>query len=254
MNLDEKLARYKEENQIRPQEERIQKTIEASKGSFLAAEAERVLPYHSFLYAQFQLIHKRWWLLQAALLALVWALFPLADDMLYAYRSMGVGAALFIILLIPELWKNRSCNCMEIEAAAYYSLRQVYAARLLIFGIVDVVILTLFCGIASASLKLALTDLLAGFLFPMAVTAGICFSVLCSRRMLNEGTAIGMCLIWSGVWWFILLDDRLYTAITLPVWGLLLAGAGAFLAFTAYRAVCRCNQIWEVETVGTENS
>ena len=51
---------------------------------------------------------------------------------------MGVVATLFVILIIPELWKNRSCECMEIEATSYYSLKQVYATRMLLFGVTDV--------------------------------------------------------------------------------------------------------------------
>ena len=91
---------------------------------------------------------------------------------------MGVAGALFVILLIPELWKNRNCNSMEIEAAAYYSLRQIYAARLLLFGMTDVFLLTVFCLVSSFSLQIAMAELLTQFLFPMVVAACICFGIL----------------------------------------------------------------------------
>lgn len=78
---------------------------------------------------------------------------------------MGVAAALFVILIIPELWKNRSCECMEIEAASYYSLKQVYAARMLLFGVTDVFLITLFLGTASAGLNIGLSELVVQFLF-----------------------------------------------------------------------------------------
>ena len=59
MNLDEQIKKYKEKNEVQPREEKIQETVEASKESFLLAEAEKTLSYRSFLYTQFRLIKKR---------------------------------------------------------------------------------------------------------------------------------------------------------------------------------------------------
>ena len=166
---------------------------------------------------------------------------------------MGDAAAQFIILIIPELWKNRTNQCMEIESATYYSLRQVYSARMLLFGIVDVSIITVFCGAASISLKLSLTDLLIQFLFPLVVTACICFAILCNKRAFSETVAVGMCILWSALWWFILLDERIYTAIKIPVWISLFGIALIFMAFTVYRSIHQCGRIWEEKSDGTKN-
>lgn len=253
MNLDEQIKKYKEKRDVQPREEKIQETIETSKECFLLAEAEKTLSYRSFLYTQFRLLKKRWWLFQILVLVVLWVVFPLADDALYAYRSMGVAAALFIILIIPEIWKNRTNQCMEIESATYYSLRQVYSARILLFGIVDVSIITVFCGVASVSLKFSLAELLIQFLFPLVVTACICFGILCNKRSLNEAVAIGMCIIWSALWWFILLDERIYTVITIPVWVTLFGIALIFMAFTVYRSIHQCSRIWEEKSDGTKN-
>ena len=103
---------------------------------------------------------------------------------------------------------------MEVESATYYSLRQVYSARMLLFGIIDVFHYYGICGIASITLQLTLTDLLVQFLFPLVVTACICFGTLCNKRGFNEVVAVGMCMIWSAVWWLILLDERIYYDIT----------------------------------------
>lgn len=244
MNLDEQMKLYKQESGIEPEEERIQRTIEASRECFFQAESERMLSYRSFLYIQLKLIQKKWWVFQALILAALWAVLPMTEDSLYASRSLGIAAALFIILIVPELWKNRTNQCMEIEAAAYYSLRQVYAARFLLFGLADVFMITVFCGAASVSLRLSLTELLTQFLFPMAVTACICFGILCGRRLINEAVAVGMCMIWSAFWWFILLNEQLYRAALVPVWGILFGLAVLALGFLIRQAVCRCNQIW----------
>ncbi|HIW83771.1 MAG TPA: hypothetical protein H9873_05560 [Candidatus Dorea gallistercoris] len=254
MNLEERIQNYKSEMKIEPKEENILKTIQASRESFLAAEADRMLAYHSFLYLQLRLVRKRWWLLQLLVLAALWAFLPIAEDQLYAYRSMGVAGTLFVILIIPEFWKNQTCQCLEIEAASYYSLRQVYAARSLLFGIADILMITVFCAGASVSLQVSLSALLIQFLFPMVVTACICFVGLCGNRQIPETAAAGLCMVWSLIWWFVLLDERLYAAVTIPVWVLLFGIAALFLAITVYRLICRCNLIWEVDRNGNKDN
>ena len=157
-----------------------------------------------------------------------------------------MAASLFVILIIPELWKNRSCECMEIEASSYYSLKQVYAARMLLFGIVDIFFITLFLGTASVGLHFELLELIVQFLFPLCITACICFGILCSRRFFSETVAIILCIIWSAVWLFIVLNESIYTAITIPIWLFLLGLAVFFLAFTTYRILKSCNKYLEV--------
>ena len=83
----------------------------------------------------------------------------------------------------PELWKNRASGSMEIEASAYYSLRRVYAARMLLFGMADHNTGSLLLCRASVTIHVALYDMLTQFLFPMAVTACICFALLSSIRV-----------------------------------------------------------------------
>ena len=171
----------------------------------------------------------------AAVLAGLWMLLPLAESEAYICRTLGIGGTLFMILMIPELWKNRSNQCMEVETAAYYDLRRVYAARMLLFGGADVLLITAFGSAAVISLQISLEDLLIQFLFPVTVTACICFGALGSRHLLSEASAVGMCILWSAVWWCILMNERVYALLTVPVWGTLLAGAAVFLIFV----VCR---------------
>ena len=71
------------------------------------------------------------------LLMLLWSCLPVASESDSLKRIMGIAACAFVILMIPELWKNRASGSMEIEASAYYSLRRVYAARMLLFGMAD---------------------------------------------------------------------------------------------------------------------
>lgn len=231
-------------------ESKIQRTIEISKAAFVCGEWERPMSRLEFLCRQSRYIKKRWWLLQAALLMALWAVLLLADEDRYIQRSMGVMASLFGIFIIPELWKNRSCGCMEIEAASYYSLRQIYAARMLLFGMVDILLVSLFCGTAAMGLHYELTRLMVQFLFPLSVTACICFGTLCSRYVVSEAMAIALCVVWSAVWMLLVLNEHVYGIITFPIWLCLLGLTVAYLSFLICRTLKNCNGYWEVSYDG----
>lgn len=166
----------------------------------------------------------------------------------YLYTMIGV---LFIVLMIPEFWKNKSCDCMQIEATCLYSLRQIYAARIFLFGIVDLFMISLFCITLRGSVNLALSEIVIQFLFPAVVTACICFGTLCSNSRVNEGTSIILCLLWSGIWWFIINNETIYVLITLPVWYALFGTAVVFLIGAIYKTIFDCNKFWEVDLSGT---
>lgn len=253
MTFEEKLKIYKKTVPFSKREEHIQRTVQKAKAAFYISAQEKVLSYHEFLFAQLAIIQKRWWFFQAFILSLFWFSFRLSVEMEAVQRSLGVTASLFMILVIPELWKNQNSQSMEIEAASYYSLRQIYAARMTLFGIVDVVMVTLFCGLASTVLNLAMTELLTQFLFPMVVTACICFGVLCSKHHFSEFAAIGMCMMWSTLWWLLMLNEAIYRTITMPVWMGLIGLALSFLIFVIYRTLNNCNNYLEVNLNGIES-
>lgn len=246
MNLEEQLANYRKTAKAEPEEGKIQETIKKSKDVFYAIEQERRLSYHDFLWAQLKVIQKRWWIFQFLLLCILGTMLVSTYEDTYTQRGMGVMASLFVILIIPEFWKNRSCRCMEIEESSYYFLRQIYAARMVLFGIVDILLLTVFCATVTMGLHFELTKLLVQFLLPMIVTACICFGTLCSKYILNETVAIALCIAWSGLWSMITLNQKAYTMITLPIWLALVIFALIFLCITVYHTLNSCNKYWEV--------
>ena len=174
----------------------------------------------------------------------------MTDNLLIA-RSLGLTASLFVILLIPELAKNRTYQCMEIESTTHYTLRHIYAARMFLTGLVDITILTAFCGAVSHTLSLSFVTLLTQFLFPLTVTACLCFAALSNARSNSSLAAIGVCLFWSGLWALLLFNDRLYEAIATPVWLALFGLSMVFLAFTIIHWIKRSTKLWEVNPHAT---
>ena len=103
MTLDELLNTDSQHTTIPPREKHVQATVAAARASFVRAESEMPMATHTFLRIQLALIHKRWWLAQALVLALVWWALPQMADNLLIARSLGLTASLFVILLIPAL-------------------------------------------------------------------------------------------------------------------------------------------------------
>ena len=251
MEFENKLEKYRNMLQKDAEEEKLQETVRRSKEAFLLSEQDRLLSFHEFVWGQLALIRKRWWFCQLALLILLWIALVSVEDDAYVQRSMGVAATLFVILVIPEIWKNRACQSMEVELASYYTLRQIYAARMLLFGLADTLLLTLFFGVAVFRLHVPVMELMVEFLLPMTVTACICLRTLCSSRV-NEMTAAALCMLWSALWLFLVLNDRVYMLITVPVWLSLLAAAGVYFGLVLYRMLKTNIYDWEGIADGAE--
>lgn len=249
MTLDELLQN--DSATIAPREEHICATVAAARASFLRAESETPLSRTAFLGAQLALIQKRWWPAQALLLVLVALALPGLAEIELMARGLGVTAALFVILVIPEFARNSSANAMEIEGTTHYTLRHIYAARLVLFGGVDLVILTGFCGALTLALQLSLAALVTQFLLPLVTTACLCFAVLSSPRAAQGTVAVCACLFWSGVWWLIVASDGLYSQIALPLWLVLFALSLLALAIFARRYLKHATEQWEGQPHGT---
>ena len=156
-----------------------------------------------------------------------------------------------IILMIPELWKNLTHRCLEIESAAYYSVQKIYAARIILFGLMDILMLTIFSGSVHVIVGISLREIVTEFRLPMTVTACICFSVL-GRQYRNSGIAMVLCVLWSAGWWAISAHDLCYAAVALPggVWMSIFGMAILFLIVMIYRLLRSCNKYMEVNYFG----
>ena len=69
----------------------------------------------------------------------------------------------------------------------------------------------------------------------------------CRQNQYSVGTvAIILCVIWSAVWLFVVLNENVYTMVTIPVWLALLGATILFLILTVCRILKNCNQYLEV--------
>lgn len=229
--------------QIECRKTHLQETIRQSKTAFYEAEGELPLSGAEFLYQQSRYIHKRWWILQGILLLILWALLELTADGFYVKKCMGIGAPMFAVLLLPELWKNRNTASIEIECTTYYSLRHVYAARIFLFSAADFLLLSFFFCAVILTGKMLPEEIMIHFFLPYTVTCCICFRTLYSRRAASEIFALLLCTLWCAVWIQIVLNERIYQSISSPAWFGMTITAALYLGYCIQRGQKNCIQV-----------
>ncbi len=218
--------------------------IQKSKAAFYENQAREMLTPAEFLYQQGRYIRKYWWILQAGVLLMLWVLLDATGSSAYTQRCMGVAAPLFAVFLLPELWKDKSGGA-EIECIAYYSLRQIYAARMFLFALVDFLLLCCFSLAMVLPGKILAAELAVHFFLPYVVTCCICFRTLYSR-MVSESLALVLCLVWCLIWNRLVLDERVYAVISPPIWFMMLTMALVYLGYSIYKGQKNLKEIWEV--------
>lgn len=237
--LDKRLRAYGRSNRSEPNESKIKDTIVSARKSFYEGAEQVQVSYFDFLYDQTCYIHKRWWGLQFILL-LFTGMFVHGANSWAVQRMLGIAASLFVIMVMPEMWKNRSSDSVEIEGAAYFSIRQIYAARMLLFGVVDGLLLGVFTAVLSLTARVMIGEILIQFFLPMIVTCCICFRTLCSRYIASEYAACFLSLLWVVVWIQFVLNDRIYQAVSAPAWGGICGIAILYLTYTVKRVMREC--------------
>ena len=235
--VQERLKEYGKQYPLMPEEIRVKEVIWRGQAAFFEETEKFPASYLDFFWQQAGYIRKRWWGLQFLALLLLWCWVCNVSGKREIQGTMGIMAAVFAILLIPELWKNRAANAMEIEGSAYYSLRQIYAARMLLFAFVDGLLLASFTGILSLTSSVDMMEIVIHFFLPMIVTCCICFRTFGSRYAASEYTACFFVMLWSAVWFFIVLNDRVYGAVSRPVWIGVLSAAVLYLTYAVRRVM-----------------
>lgn len=239
-SIEEHLQDYARSNSIRPNESKMRKAMESAKQSFYESAAQKEVSYLEFVYEQIRYIRKRWWMLQFFALFYTGWLLQRVKELADMQGILSVLASLFVIMMMPELWKNRSSNSVEIEGAARFSLRQIYAARMLTFTVVDTIFLSVFAGVIVMTTPVGIVDMIVQFFLPMTVACCICFSCLCSRYAPSEYMACFLSMLWSAVWMLIVLNERIYQAISVPVWIAVCCVALLYLTYLVKKVINGC--------------
>lgn len=227
-------------------EKKLKETMLKAKAEFCKNETKEPLSRAEFIYLQSRYIHRRWWFIQAFVLLILWIMLEITESSLYIRKSMGIAAPIFAVLLLPELWKNKNTSAVEVECASYYSLHQIYAARIFLSAIVDLFLLIFFSAAAISSGKVVMEEMLIHFFLPYIVTCCICFHTLYNTKMHSEALTLMICAIWCSMWSLIISNEKVYSAVSYPAWLAITAVSALYLGYCIFRGQRNCQNIWEI--------
>lgn len=248
--LEEQIREFKiKEQNAGLDEDKLLLTIQKSRDAFYRGEEKQAVSWMEFLFWQASYVQKRWWVFQAVILAALWRFLTAASG-IYLQRSIGVLSPLFVVMLLPELWKNRSAGSVEIEGAAYYSLRQIYAARMFLFAMVDILLLSVFFAVSSLTVSMTIGEMVVQFFLPFNITCCICFHTLYSRWFESEYFAVVLCMVWTAVWCLGILRKNVYEMISGRIWMGAVIISAVYLCYSACRVLKNCEGY--VEAMGVQ--
>lgn len=216
--IEELLGKSLKAQICNPPQSAVDRAVLAAKDSFMIGEKKKKLSFAGFVIVQIQLMQKRWWMLQCVLLFLAGEWLRVSGDVSYIHRGFSIVGALFVIFIIPELWKNNKNGSVEIEESSLFSLRKVYAAKLIAFGLVDTLMLTVFCILTVQMNDIIFADLLKQLIFPVMIAAAICLTAFSHGGFFNEIAVIMVCLGANSIWMLVAVNETVYSQITPLIW------------------------------------
>jgi len=135
----------------------------------------------AFVRTQAGFIRKRMWALQFAVLAGVLALVAAegaGDYALPRYALCAAAAPLLLVANVQDLARVYHQGMLELELATRYSLPRVTAARLLVFGLCDAVLLGILAAVGAVVSRSALEVVLLYCLTPFCCVSALCMGLL----------------------------------------------------------------------------
>ena len=196
----------------------------------------------AFVWGPAGFIQKRMWAVQfavlAGVLALVTALGGRETAFLRQYTLCAAAAPLLLVANVQELARVYHQGMLELELATRYSLAKVTAARLVLFGGCDAVLLAVVAAVGAVSCRAALWVVLLYCLTPFTVVSAVCLALLRRLRPAAFGrAALTVVAVAAGA---LLLPAHpvqrwLYAPTARPLWATVLAVSAAALAWQIRR-------------------
>ena len=239
-NIENMMIEYDNTLKKTIDENHLKNTIKLSKKIVASYEYESI-SYLEFLYTQLFFIKKIWWVLQATLLIILGIILKDVNNEYNIQRLFAIASPLFVIFILPEIHKNINSSSIEIDNASYFSLKGIYSARILIFGLVDISMISIFFILTNISLNFFLIN----FVIPFNMCCCICFRSLFAKNSAKEYSILGL-VVWIGVWMFIVTNKSIYKLVILHVWILLLTLSFIYLFYCIKRTISYREIVWEV--------
>lgn len=238
-----------EENIPKFSSEAIEKTILESKKAYFKIEEQSITNTVEFMISQIKYISKTLWIIQIILLIVFCYIirgYALQVDKVHFSVCFSIFAPVLVIVLIPELWKNIQYKSIEIESTTLHSINKIYAARVLVLGILDLICASIMIIISAKVTNTPIYELGIYFLVPFNLTCAICFTILnSSRRIYSEFFSISICVVWAVVWYGISKYGMIYECIQEWIWILFIIISTCYILYMIKGVLNNSRKIYE---------
>ncbi len=164
------------------------------------------------------------------LLALFWQ-FQVQGEEILAYLGTGSAAAAYMgVFLMLELSRSRDYGMAELEQSCYLNVRQVWCAKMVCFGCMDILALTSMVAVIAGKTTYGILRVLVYLLVPFVLSNGLQLLVFTMFRSQKKGyLQMAAALSASGVSLLPMQYPAWYQASYLGIWVCILAAAAVFL-------------------------
>lgn len=202
------------------------------------AQASITMSFRKFVFTQMRFINPVCWVLQMALIACV----LIAGD---TYRSSDMQAPLImtfalltVAIAIPSVFKSFESRISELELACRFNCAQVLAARLIIFGLADVLWFSIIIAVMPS---FAGSDPFRVFLYastPFFLFCALCFYLArIANKYVTKATIAAVTILIIVLWQSIGLFPYWYSNLSWVTWVGALIFAIALAAFELRRLI-----------------
>lgn len=202
------------------------------------SEQRRPISFWRFLIGQLRFVNPLAWAVQIALLVGMLLLVDAYGKSESSMLVVMIAAVLSVAIATPSVFKSFESNMAELEASCRHDSAQVLVSRLILFGLADVLWMSLAAWLVPA---IAGGDPFRIFLY--AATPFFAFSALCfhlsrttNGRCVKVCAAAAVCVIVT-IWASDELFPHWYSDLSLAIWSGALAVALALAFYEARRLV-----------------
>ncbi len=163
---------------------------------------------------------------------------------------LGTGSVLAScvgVFLMLELCRSSSFHMTELEQSCYLNVKQLWCVKMIIFGCLDLLVLTVLIAGVSKNVSCGIFSVMLYFLVPFVFSSGLqLFVFTIYRKDRREYLQMGAVILISILSLLTINIPGLYTFACLWIWGIaLILGTGLLAAeiMLLYQMICQGDEL-----------
>lgn len=219
---------------------RVVSLVSKAASARAAQEPGASVPFWRFVAGQLRFVNPFAWVAQIALIALMLLIVGAFEGRESSALAVMATAVVSVAIATPSMFKSFETNVAELEASCPRNSEQVLVSRLVLFGIADVLWMSLAVCLVPA---IAGGDPFRIFLYAATPFFAFCaLSFYVSRVTNGRGSraciAAAACVV-AAIWWSGEVFPHWYSDASVVVWSVALIAALALAAYEMHKLIAQ---------------